>query len=113
MNVARKPFVRLSGEIKRPPFTREGQQEAGDLLRRLQEGESLGMPHARPMPSIAPRCLELRVRDAGHDWRLICRIDPDAILLVDVFAKKSRATPKKVVAQCRARLAAYDSRRRQ
>lgn len=110
MNGSRKPLIVLSGEIKRPPFTREGQQEAGDLLRRLQEGESLGMPHAKPMRSIGPRCLELRVRDAGHNWRLICRIDPDAVLLVDVFAKKTQATRKKVIDNCRARLKAYDTR---
>lgn len=110
MNGERKPLVRLSGEIKRPPFTREGQQEAGDLLRRLQEGERLGMPHAKPMTSIGPRCLELRVRDAGHNWRLICRIDPDAVLLVDVFAKRTQATPKKTIGTCRRRLADYDSK---
>ncbi len=39
------------------------------LLRDLQEGESLGMPHSRPMPGIGPRCHELRVNDENKTWR--------------------------------------------
>ena len=54
MSTARTPLVWLHGEIKTPPFTREARVEAGTLLRRLQEGERLEMPHSRPMPSIGP-----------------------------------------------------------
>jgi hypothetical protein len=35
----RKPLVWLHGEVKTPPFTPQGRQEAGMLLRLLQEGE--------------------------------------------------------------------------
>ena len=47
-----KPLVWLKGEVKTPPFSAEARVEAGFLLRRLQKGESLGLPHARPMSSI-------------------------------------------------------------
>jgi transcriptional regulator with XRE-family HTH domain len=38
--------------------------EAGVLLRRLEAGEKLGLPHSRSMPSIGARCHELRIPDA-------------------------------------------------
>lgn len=105
----RKPLRWFQAGISTPPFSREGKLEAGTLLRLLQEGESLGMPHARPMPSIGPRCGELRIRDEGHNWRIIYRVDPDAVLVVDVFAKKTRQTPREVIVRCRKRLAEYDA----
>jgi phage-related protein len=111
MNSARKPLVWLRGEIKTPPFSLEGRVEAGTLLRRLQEGESLGMPHSRPMPSIGPNCHELRVRDKGHNWRIIYRIDGDAIVIVEVFSKKTQQTPPSVITGCKQRLTRYDKDR--
>ena len=66
------------------------------------------MPHSRPMPSIGRRCHELRVRDKEQNWRIVYRIDPDAIVIVEVFEKKTGATPKKVIDACKARLKAYE-----
>lgn len=103
-----KPLVWLHGEIKSPPLSSNARVEAGVLLRRLQRGEKLSLPHARPMPSIAPRCHELRINDAGATWRVICRIDDDAIVLVAVFGKKTAQTPHTVIEQCRRRLKEYD-----
>jgi phage-related protein len=60
------------------------------------------------MKGIGPRCHELRVRDEEHHWRIFYRIDPDAILVIDVMAKKTQKTPKAEIALCRKRLAAYD-----
>jgi len=74
----------------------------------LQKGESLGMPASRPMPIIGPRCRELRVNDGDNTWRIICRGDDDAIVVVEVFSKKTRATPKTVIHACKARLKRYD-----
>jgi phage-related protein len=104
----RKPLVRLGGEIKTPPFSKEARVEAGFLLRRLQEGESLGMPHSRPMPSIGPRCHEIRVRDENRIWRVVYRLDPDAILIAGVFSKTTRATSKHDIDDCQKRLKVYD-----
>src|SRR5688572_19859219 len=91
-----KPLVWLHGEVKTPPWSREARVEAGYLLRRLQAGETVSLPHARPMPSIGAGCHELRIVDAGASWRIICRIDDDAIVIAEVFSKKTRATPKRV-----------------
>jgi phage-related protein len=108
MNGDRKPLIKLRGEIKTPPFSEAARNETGNLLRLIQDGDSIGMPLSRPMPSIGARCHELRVRDEDHNWRIIYRIDPDRILLVDVFAKTTRGTPKHVIESCKARLRAYD-----
>lgn len=104
-----KPLVWLYGEIKSPPFSVAGRREAGLLLRTLQNGESIGMPASRPMPSVGPRCHELRVRDEAHNWRVIYRIDADAILIVDVFPKTTQKTPKTVIDACQKRLRDYDA----
>ncbi len=98
----------LESEIRTPPFSASARVEAGMLLRRLQQGETIGMPHSRPMPTIGRRCHELRVRDDNQNWRIVYRIDPDAIVIVEVFAKKTRTTPKQVIDRCKARLRAYD-----
>lgn len=103
-----KPLVWLKGEVKTPPFSHLARIEAGYLLRRLQMGESLGMPQSRPMPIIGANCHELRIRDVGQNWRIIYRIDIDAVVIVEVFRKKSQATPKSVIDTCRKRLSRYD-----
>ncbi len=103
-----KPLVWLHGEIKTPPFSPEGRVEVGVLLRRLQRGESLGLPHSRPMPSIGPRCHELRVIDREVAWRIIYRVDRDAIIILEVSSKKTRRTPQEVIDACIRRLRGYD-----
>ncbi|MDD5302605.1 MAG: type II toxin-antitoxin system RelE/ParE family toxin [Elusimicrobia bacterium] len=108
MRRADKPLLWFHGEVKTPPFSSEARIEAGFLLRRLQEGERLGMPHSRPMPSIGPRCHELRITDESVKWRIVYRLDSDAIVIADVFRKKTRTTPKEVIAACRNRFRRYD-----
>ena len=103
-----KPLVWLHGRIGSPPLSTEARVEAGVLLRRLQRGERLGLPHSRPMPVIGAKCHELRIADRGATWRVVYRIDEDAIIVLEVFSKKSRAMPKSVVDTCRRRLADYD-----
>ena len=104
-----KPLVWLHGEIRTPPLSREARLEVGFLLRRLQRGDRLGMPHARTMPSIGGRCHELRVTDEDQIWRLILRIDTDAIIILEVFSKKTSQTPQRVINACKRRLKLYDS----
>ncbi len=108
MDTGDKPLVWLHGEVKTPPFSKEARVEAGFLLRRLQRGERLGLPHSRPMPGIGRRCHELRVADAGAAWRIVYRTDEDAIVVIDVFQKKTRKTPPGVIATCVSRLKEYD-----
>jgi phage-related protein len=104
-----KPLVWLHCEIKTPPFTAEGRQEAGMLLRLLQQGERLGMPQAEALPDVGPRCGALRVRDAEHNWRIMYRIDSDAVLVLDVYSKKTRKIPDEVIERCQQRLQRYDA----
>jgi len=103
-----KPLVWLEGEVKTPPFSPSARLEAGFLLRLLQKGERLSMPHSRPMASVGPRCHELRVPDGGSTWRIIYRADRDAVVIVEVFAKKTQQTPKRVLELCKRRLKEYD-----
>lgn len=109
MNGTDKPLVWLEGEIKTPPFSLEVRTEAGMLLRRLQQGETIGLPHSRPMSkTIGKRCHELRIPDENVTWRIIYRIDPDAIIIGEIFAKKDRKTPKKVIESSTKRFKNYD-----
>ena len=103
-----KPLAWLHGEIKTPPFTEEGRKEAGYLLRLLQQGEKLAMPQAEPLPIVGPRCGALRVPDGGHNWRIMYRVDARRVLILDVYAKKTKRIPDKVIAQCKRRLKDYD-----
>ena len=112
MSPKHKPLVWLHGEVKSPPFSKDGRIEAGYLLRRLQRGDLLEMPASRPMPSIGARCHELRVNDSTGNWRLIYRIDSDAVVIAEVFSKKARTTPKQVVEVCKRRLKEYNSARK-
>ena len=67
------------------------------------------MPKARPMRSIGPRCLELRIQDRDISWRIMLRVDPDAVVILEVFRKRTRGTPVRVIDRCRRRLRQYDS----
>jgi len=103
-----KPIVWRRGEISTPPFSKPARLQAGFLLRLLQQGEVVAMPHSRPMPTIGKRCHELRIPDDRVSWRIIYRIDADAIVIVEVFSKKTGKTPTSVIETCKARLREYD-----
>ncbi len=105
-----KKIVWLSGEVKTPPFSLSARIEAGFLLRQLQEGELLSMPISRPMPDIGKHCHELRVRDSENNqqWRIIYRIDDDAIIVASVFLKKTQETPQQEIDNSQNRLKLYD-----
>lgn len=105
---ADRPLVWLHGEIKTPPFSAAARVETGILLRRLQRSERLALPHSRPMPGIGPRCHELRVRDEGQTWRVVYRLDEDAVVIAEVFAKKTARTPPHIIDACQRRLREYD-----
>jgi len=66
------------------------------------------MPHSRPMPTVGARCHELRVVHEGVTWRILYRVDPDAVVIAEVFAKKTQKTPASVLDACRRRLKEYD-----
>ena len=103
-----KPLVWLHGQVKTPPFSLEARIEAGMLLRRLQRGERISLPHSRSMPSIGRRCHELRIVDEDVTWQIVYRTEADAIVIGEVFSKKTKTTPKKVVDACKSRFKKYD-----
>jgi phage-related protein len=106
-----KDLVWLHGRVASPPFSGEARVEAGVLLRRLQRGEKLGLPHSRPMPDIGAGCHELRIRDRDAIWRIFYFIDSDAIVLLEVTDKSTRKTPKHVLDNCTQRLKHYKASR--
>ena len=108
MSPSDKPLVWLHSEVKTPPFSAAARVEAGFMLRQLQRGDVLAMPYSRPMPVLGPRCHELRIKDATANWRIMYRADADAVVIAEVFAKKTRQTPKPVLEICRKRLKEYD-----
>lgn len=83
-------------------------RESGYLLRLFQDGEMLLAPVCKPMRIIGARCYELRIVDEDKTWRVMVRIDDDAVLVVDVFAKKTQKTPQSVIESCKKRLRKYD-----
>lgn len=107
MRKADKLLLWLHGEVKTPPFSSAARIEAGVLLRRLQRGESIALPHSRPMADIGKGCHELRVQDETRTWRIVYHLDVDAVVILEVFSKTSRATPALVMKSCRNRLRRY------
>ena len=82
-----KPLIWMASEIKTPPFSAD----------------------VRPMPSIGRHCYELRVATQDRIGESSNeRVDEDAIVIVEVFAKKSSTPPKRAIETCRARLKASD-----
>ena len=72
-------------------------------------GERLGMPHSRPMPSIGSGCHELRIRDRSMQWRIVYRVDADALLILAVFQKTTPHTPPHVIDLCKRRIQHHDT----
>ena len=102
-----KPLIWIQGEVKSPPFSADARIKAGFLLRRIQKGDTIEMPDSRPMPSIGKNCHELRVTDKNKTWRIIYFIDEDGIVILEVFAKKTKKTPQEVIDVCKKRLTRY------
>ena len=76
-----------------PPETRF---EVIALLRRMESGEILPMPHSRSLSSIAHGLYELRVRDSEGQVRIFYYTKiKDSIFLVHALRKKSRTIPDK------------------
>jgi phage-related protein len=48
------------------------------------------MPQSRPMPSIGAQIHELRINDEAQNWRIVRRVDDDAVVVAEVFSKRRR-----------------------
>jgi len=49
------------------------------------------------------------VNDSNSTWRIIYRIDNNAIIILDVFQKKTGETPKSIIEACSRRARRYDA----
>lgn len=107
MSPADKPLVWLRGKVRSPPFSEAARIEAGFLLRRLQAGARLGLPHSRPMPGIGKNCHELRINDETVTWRIFYAIEPVAVVILAVEVKKTEQTPKATLDLCGKRIAEF------
>jgi phage-related protein len=59
------------------------------------------------MREIGASCHELRVTDQTQSWRIVYATTADAVVVLDVFSKKTAKIPRSVVESCRARLKRY------
>jgi len=109
MSPTDKLLVWMHGEITTPPFTENARIEAGYLLRQIQKGIKLSLPQLRPMPLIGTQCYELRINDKNLTWRIIYRIFADAILILEIFEKKTNKTPKSIIDVCKQRVKRYET----
>jgi phage-related protein len=105
-----KYLIWLADEIKTPPFYRSVRIEVGFLLQQLLNGELPTLPMSKPMSSIDDRCHELRVNDLNNNknWRVVYRIDDDAVIILEVFAKTTKKTPDLIIDRSQKRLGLYD-----
>jgi phage-related protein len=103
-----RPIVLLGDVEKHLKQVKDRMGAVATLLLCLQDGETLEMPHSRPMPTINSRCHELRFKDGRNDWRIIYRTDSDAIILSAMFKKKGNKTPKQIIEISQTRLKKYD-----
>jgi phage-related protein len=79
-------------EIRR--FPKEARARLGRGLFRLQIGETLGMPNARPMPDIASGVSELRIRDENGSFRVFYfTATAKGVLVFHAFEKRTQRTP--------------------
>ncbi len=74
-----------------------------------QVANTRARPQAEPLPGVGARCGALRVRDTGHNWRIMYRADLDAVLVLEVYAKKTRTIPDEIIKRCQDRLKRYDA----
>ena len=86
-------------------FPKEARIRLGKGLFRLQMGERMGMPNARPMPGVAAGASELRVKGEDGNYRAFYYVaSARGILVFHAFAKKTRRTPPLEIGLARKRL---------
>ncbi len=86
-------------------FPEEIRDRLGKVLFRLQIGEVFRMPHARPMPDIAPGVLELRLKGESGIYRAFYYArSREGILVFHAFTKKTQKTPPFEIEIARKRL---------
>jgi hypothetical protein len=112
MRTHHKRLVWLRGAVTAPPLSERRRQALGGLLRQLQRGERLSPAFVRDAPEVGERCHELRVAGGGTDWRIICRIDPDVVVLLDAFCGAEDGARRERAGTCQWRIRRFGQQRR-
>ena len=79
------------------------------MLRQLQKGLILSLPQSRPLPNVGVGCNELSINDDQNTWRIVYKIYIDAILILEIFIKKSNTTQKFIINACKERIKRYEA----
>ena len=80
-------------------------QAMGKAILELQRGVVLKMPLSRPMPSVGQGVHELRIKDESGAYRSLYAVKfRQAVYVLHVFKKRSRATPRHEIDLGRRRL---------
>lgn len=99
LETARKTIRSWPSEVKK---------ELGAVLLRLQQGETIGMPDVRPMPSVGRGVSEIRIQDSSGAYRTFYAIESQqGIIVFHSFKKKTQKTPLKEILTAKARLAEF------
>jgi phage-related protein len=86
-------------------FSREIRFALGDAISDLQHGEALGMPLARPMPSVGSGVFELRAKDRSGTYRAFYVVNSArGVLVFHAFEKRTQKTPRHEIELGQARL---------
>lgn len=76
-----------------------------EVFATLAEGEKIGMPLSRPMPSVEHGAHELRVKDHTGSYRIFYYTKMvNAILVFHMFKKKTEKTPDREITTAKLRL---------
>ncbi|MNJ93238.1 hypothetical protein D3C87_109170 [compost metagenome] len=80
-------------------------KDLGSLLTVLQKGHNLGYPDVDSMSSVAPGCLELRLKGPDGIYRAFYVVKSEfGILVFHCFQKKTQVTPHKEIETAKKRL---------
>ena len=99
-----KKLIFLTPVLEDRRFPIQARKKIEKLLDQLKNGAMLPMPISKPFPDIGKGCHELRILDF---WRLVYKIDTDAIVVLEIFPKKTQTMPQSVINTCQTRLKAY------
>jgi phage-related protein len=94
---------KVNKELERLDFPLR--RQLAELFAFLAEGESLGMPVSRPMPTVEHGTHELRIKDRSGQYRVFYFTKKaDAILIFHFFKKKTQETPAGEIETAKRRL---------
>lgn len=107
MSPTDKPVVWLCDKPESPPLSSSAQDEAGWLIRQLQQGET-NLPESKKVKTTSFFRIRFEDDEKNTSWRIYYRVDEDAVIVIDICAKNTQQIPKHVMARLIKRLKAYD-----